>query len=184
MVSRAISTYHIPLIGVRAMSKNSKDLLLSLICIACSLIFLLLIIPAQIPLPKFASGGTTPRAIPSICCWLIMVMSAIIFVRALRNDRACFALLAKELAATLRRKESFKTFASVMLVFAVSCAYYIGFITLGFIITTLIVFPIYAVILGCHKPIPIVITDLILTFGVYYFFAIFMKCYLPGWAPF
>lgn len=166
------------------MSKNSKDLLISLICIAFSLIFMLLIIPTQIPMPKFSSGGTTPRAIPKICCWLILAMSAIIFVRTVRSDKNCFAVMGRELRTTLQNRAGWKTFGYVMMVFALSVIYYFGFKTVGFFITTLVIFPVYAYALGCRKPVTLIITDLVLTFGVYYFFAIFMSCYLPGWAPF
>ncbi|MGE4353733.1 MAG: tripartite tricarboxylate transporter TctB family protein [Oscillospiraceae bacterium] len=166
------------------MSKNSKDLLISITCIGFSLCFMLLAIPREIPLPKFVSGGTTPRAIPTICCWLILAMSALILTRTVMRDRRCFAVMAQELGISLKNKQGWRTLGFVLLVFAMSVLYYIGFVKIGFFITTLMLFPVYAYVLGCRKPIALIVTDLALTFGVYYFFAVFMSCYLPGWAPF
>lgn len=166
------------------MSKNSKDLLVSIVCLIFSLCFLWVIIPSQIPLPKFSSGGTTPRAIPKTCCWLIIVMSLVIFIRVLRTDRRCVSVLWQELLRGFGHRESWRTFGYVSLVFGLSVIYYIGYATAGFFITTLVLFPVYGVVLGCRKPVPLILTDLILTFGVYYSFAVFMNCYLPGWAPF
>ena len=166
------------------MSKNSKDLLISLVCIVFATVFLFVVIPLQIPLPRFSSGGTTPRVIPRICCILILVMSALMLIRTMLNDRACFSVFAREFSITIRNKRGWRTLGYVMLVFALSVIYYIGYISAGFIITTLIVFPMYAFVLGCRKPLAIIITDVVLTFGLYYSFAIFMSCYLPGWAPF
>jgi len=166
------------------MSKNSKDLLISLICIVFALIFLIVIVPMQIPLPRFSSGGTTPRAIPKICCWLILAMSAMIIFRTVRSDKSCFAVMIKELKVSLGNKQGWRTFGYVMLVFVLSVIYYIGYSRVGFIITTLVMFPVYAYTLGCRKPVTILITDVVLAFGVHYFFAAFLSCYLPGWAPF
>lgn len=166
------------------MSKNSKDLVVAVVCMIFSICFFLFIIPAQIPLPKFSSGGTTPRAIPKTCCVLIIVMSLIIMLRVLRSDRHCFLVLYREMFRGLRCPDGWRTFGYVMMVFAVSVIYYIGYITAGFIITTLVLFPVYAFVLGCRKPLVMILTDVILTFGVYYSFAVFMNCYLPGWAPF
>ena len=166
------------------MSKNSKDLLVSIVCILFSAIFMLVIIPLEIPLPRFASGGTTPRAIPKICCWVILAMSVMIMVRTLLNDKGCFFTMVKELTSGLQSKKGWRTFGYVMLIFGLSVLYYIGYSNIGFIITTLLVFPMYAFALGCRKPVTILITDVVLAFGVYYFFAAFLSCYLPGWAPF
>lgn len=171
-------------IGVNCVSKNSKDLLISLICIVFALIFMLTVIPMQIPLPRFASGGTTPRAIPKICCWVILAMSAIIVIRTVMNDKKCFTIMANELSAAVQSKKGWRTFGYVMIIFGLSVVYYIGYSKIGFFITTLIVFPAYAVALGCRKPVAIIITDIVLTFFVYYFFALGLSCYLPGWAPF
>ncbi|MGI6029207.1 MAG: tripartite tricarboxylate transporter TctB family protein [Candidatus Heteroscillospira sp.] len=166
------------------MSKNSKDMLVSLVCIIFSIVFMLIVIPLEIPMPRFDSGGTTPRAIPKICCWVILTMSAIIAVRTFRNDKKCFSVMAKELSAALQSKKGWHTFGYVMIIFALSVVYYIGYSNIGFIITTLVIFPIYAFALGCRKPVTILVTDLLLAFGVYYFFAVGLSCYLPGWAPF
>ncbi|MEA5011181.1 MAG: tripartite tricarboxylate transporter TctB family protein [Angelakisella sp.] len=166
------------------MSTNSKDILISIVFIIFSIFFLLLIIPMQIPLPKYSSGGTTPRAIPMICCYIIIAMSGAMFVRTILRDRLCITKLLQELRELLNNRAGWKIFGYVMLVFALSVAYYIGFETIGFFITTLVLFPVYAFALGCRKLVVIAITDLVLTFGVYYSFLIFLNCYLPGWAPF
>lgn len=165
------------------MTKNSKDILIALVCLVLAAGFLIFIVPAQIPLPKFSSGGTTPRAIPKVCCWLVLVMAVIMLARAFFNDRTCFQTFAGEIRQALRQKHS-SQFLHVGLVYGLSVLYYLGYSTAGFFITTLVTFPLYARVLGCRKVVPILLTDVILTFAVYYFFAIFMKCYLPGWAPF
>lgn len=166
------------------MSKNSKDLLVALVCSLFSIFFLLIIIPAQIPLPKFSSGGTTPRAIPKTCCGIMITMSLIMAARTLINDRACFRVFAVEMKQSLADHRGWRNFAYVMLIFGLSVVYYIGYCTAGFILTTLVVFPLYAFALGCRKPAAVIVTDILLTFSVYYSFAVFMNCYLPGWAPF
>lgn len=165
------------------MTKNSKDILIAFICLIIAAVFLIVIIPTQIPLPKFSSGGTTPRAIPKVCCWLVIVMAAIMLVRTYFNDRRCFHVFGQELTSSFRQRNK-GTLLHVAGVYALSVAYYLGYQTAGFFLTTLIIFPIYAFVLGCRKIISILLTDLVLTFVVYYFFAIFMNCYLPGWAPF
>lgn len=171
-------------IGVILVSKKSKDLLLSIICILFSLIFMAVVIPHEIPLPRFSSGGTTPRTIPKICCWIILSMSVIIMVRTFLADKHCFSLMFKDLSTVLQNRKGWRTFGYVVAVFCLSVLYYIGYSNIGFIITTLVLFPAYAFVLGCRKPITILITDVVLTFGVYYFFAALLHCYLPGWAPF
>ena len=165
------------------MTKNSKDILIALVCLVLAACFLIFIVPAQIPLPKFSSGGTTPRAIPKVCCWLILAMAAVMLARAFFNDRSCFQTFARELRQAIRQRHGGQILR-ISLVYGLSVLYYLGYSTVGFFITTLVIFPFYARVLGCRKVVPILLTDVILTFVVYYFFAIFMKCYLPGWAPF
>lgn len=166
------------------MSKTSKNILISIICIICSVIFLMAIIPSQVPLPKFSSGGTTPRAIPKVCCVLTIVMSCMILWRSFFVEKGSLGELKKELTASLKDQKGWKTFAGVMALFAVSVCYYIGYCTAGFFLTTIVLFPVYAFVLGCKRIISIVITDVVLAFSIYYFFAVCMGCYLPGWAPF
>ncbi len=166
------------------MTKNSKDLMTACICIVLALLILLVIIPAQIPIPRFQSGGTTPRAIPKICCWLILLMSAIILLRTLKNDRHAFTVLAADLKQISSDRNGYRTVLIVGAVLLLSVVYYLGFNSIGFFLTTLVLFPGFALVLGCRKPVTILITDLVLTFGIYYSFANFMNCWLPGWAPF
>ena len=166
------------------MSNNSKDLLTSCICIALAFLTLLVIIPTQIPIPRFHSGGTTPRAIPKICCWLIIAMSLIILIRTLLNDRKVFSHFAADIRTVLADRNGWKTAGIVCSVLLLSILYYLGFNSIGFFITTLAVFPMFAFVLGCRKPVAILLTDIVLTFGIYYCFAKFMNCWLPGWAPF
>lgn len=165
------------------MSKNSKDILIAFICLILAAIFLILVIPGQIPLPKFSSGGTTPRAIPKVCCWLMIVMAAIMLIRSFIQDKNCFIRFAQEMSKSLKQI-NFGALSHVGIVYGLSVVYYWGYCTIGFFASTLVLFPFYAVALGCRKPHVIILTDVILTFVVYYFFAVFMNCYLPGWAPF
>lgn len=165
------------------MTKNSKDILIALVCMILTIFFLAVIVPVQIPLPKFSGGGTTPRAIPKVCCWIILAMAAIMLIRTFLNDKNCFQVFAREIGLALKQKHTGLK-VHVLLIYALSVLYYWGYTTIGFIITTLVIFPFYAYTLGCRKLVPILATDITLTFVVYYFFAIFMKCYLPGWAPF
>lgn len=165
------------------MTKNSKDILIAFICLIVAAAFLIVIIPAQIPLPRFSSGGTTPRAIPKVCCWLVIIMAAIMLVRTLCNDRNCFRVFVRELRQVLKQQNK-GILLHVASVYVLSLAYYLGYRTIGFFISTLVVFPLYAFALGCRRIVSILLTDVILTLVVYYFFAIFMNCYLPGWAPF
>lgn len=166
------------------MSKTSKNILISLVCIIFSVLFMAFVIPAQIPLPKFSGGGTTPRAIPRVCCVLIIVMAVLVLWRSFVIEKGSLGQLCRELIQTLKDKKGWRTFGGVMGLFAVSAIYYAAYCIIGFFLATLILFPIYAMILGCRKPITIAITDVVLACAIYYFFAIGMGCYLPGWAPF
>ena len=165
------------------MTKNSKDILIALVCLVLSVFFLVVIVPAQIPLPRFSGGGTTPRAIPRVCCGLILAMSLLMLARAYSGDRNCFGIFIREMGQALRQNH-LRRMLPVILVYGLSVLYYLGYSTVGFIPATLAIFPCYAYLLGGRRVFAILATDVVLTFVVYYFFAIFMKCYLPGWAPF
>ena len=150
------------------MTKTNQNMLIAVICIILSVIFLIFIIPAQIPLPQFTSGGTTPRAIPRVCCGLVIVMSLLILWRSLSVEKGKFGEMFAELTAAFKNTNEWKRLGGVMLLFAIAVCYYIGYGTVGFFITTLVVFPVFAFVLGCKKVVSIVITDLVLVFTVYY----------------
>ena len=166
------------------MSKTSRDLLVALTCLVLGVVGIVFIIPSQVPLPRFSSGGTTPRAIPLFCAWLIICMAVLMLIRTLRSNLHSFSLLFRELVTGLKNRNAWKRTGMAALVFALCVLYYIGFSEIGFIVTTLVLFPCFALVLGCRKPLTILITDIVLSFGVYYFFAKGLSCYLPGWAPF
>lgn len=167
------------------MSKLSKDTFVALICIVLAVIVYVWIIPAQISIPSyFAAGGTNPRTIPQLSTILVFVMAVMMEIRCFRKNPKCFICMVQEIKTVLRARKGMGTFFNVMYVFLLSAIYYAGYCSVGFFLTTLILFPIYAAALGCRKIAAIIITDVVLTFAVYYFFAVFMQCYLPGWAPF
>lgn len=167
------------------MSKLSKDTFAALVCIVLAFIVYVWIIPTQISIPSyFAAGGTNPRTIPQLSTILVLIMAVMMEIRCFRKDPKCFVCMVQEIKTVLQKKEGMGSFFNVMGVFLLSAVYYLGYCSAGFFLTTLILFPIYAAALGCRKIVRIIITDIVLTFSVYYFFAVFMQCYLPGWAPF
>lgn len=166
------------------MSKASKNILIAVICIVLATVFWTIVIPAQVPLPKFTSGGTTPRGIPKVCCALIIVMSLLILRRSVLVEHGSFKALKDELGGMIKSKREWRTFGGVMTLFGVAVCYYIFYCKAGFFLSTLVLFPVLAFVLGCRKIVTVIAVDLMLVFTVYYFFSIFMGCYLPGWAPF
>ena len=168
---------------VTLMSKESKDFILASILILLSSIVLVVIIPREIKIPNY-SAGVSPRQLPTISCWIVIIMSIILAVTSYIKDNNCVKESFNNIVKLLSNPNYLQTVRNVVTVLSLSVIYYIGFNSIGFIITTIVVLPLLSIIFGYRKYLNLIIISVITISVLYFSFAYFMHIYLPGWAPF
>jgi len=146
--------------------KIKTNLVTGIVMALISGIFLY-VMPTQIKLPKFDSGAPSPRLLPTIYLVVILIFSLVLIVESL--------VFKKEKIFEF----NWETEKPAILIIALLCAYVALIITCGYIIASVIVFPIILFYCGERRPF-IYIFTIACAVGIYYLFAYVFHISLPA----
>lgn len=129
--------------------------------------FFLYVMPQQIKLPKFDNGAPSPRLLPTVYLVIILIFSVALIVQSL-----------------VFKKEKIVEFdwnveKPAILLIALLCAYVALIITCGYIIASVVIFPIVLFYCGERKPF-IYIFTIAAAIGIYYLFSMVFHISLPA----
>lgn len=149
-----------------------KTNLVTGIIMALFSIFMLVVMPNQVRVPKFDSGAPSPRIIPGVCLVIILICSIILIIQSL--------VFKKEKVVEFEWKNE----KPAILLIALLCLYVFLIIHIGFILASAIVFSVILFYSGERKPF-IYIFTIALAVGVYFLFSYVFHVSLPnGILPF
>jgi hypothetical protein len=129
-------------------------------------IILILLVPSQISVPKFSSGGPSPRAIPYMVLIGILICSICLIIQS--------AVFKKEEPTFF----NIKTEKAAIIIMGIMTLFTIIMIKLGFLIAVVVVLPMMLFVYGERKPSVYIIT-LLGGIAVYYLFLNVFNISLP-----
>jgi len=156
---------------------TQKNFLLGCVFLAVSLIFIFILIPAQVSTTANVIDFQ-PTFFPYFSCIVMAFLAVIMMVANLFKDRMLFKDLLENIKNGLT-KENQKIAFNVMLIFVLFCLYLLLFNWLGFVISTAVVLPVMMHVMGWRKPIVTGIITILVIVGLYVFFAQVMMVRLP-----
>lgn len=130
-------------------------------------IILILLVPSQISIPKFSSGGPSPRAIPYLVLGGMLICSICLIIQSL--------FLKKEEETIF----NFKLEKAAIIMIGIMILFSIIMIKLGFLIAVAIGLPMMLFVYGERKP-QVYIFTVLGGIVVYYLFLNIFNISLPG----
>ena len=129
-------------------------------------IILLMLLPSQVRVPAYDSGAPSPRIIPGICLVGMLICAAALIIQSL----------------VFKKEKIFEFDWAVekpcILLILMLCVYTAMIIYLGFVIASVIIFPLMLVYSGERKP-PIYIFTIAAGIGIFFLFKFVFHVSLP-----
>jgi len=125
------------------MGPNAKNLFIGLVFLLLGVLFLTLIVPTEIAVMGEYSFGLTPDFFPKVIGWMIVVLSTVLIVQALRKDRNLPRTLPGDVYTRLKTAD-LRAIRNVSVVFLACLLYFFLLQVLPFVIVS----PLYSVLLG------------------------------------
>lgn len=144
-----------------------KTNLVSGIIMGAAALLLIILMPSQIRVPAYDSGAPSPRIIPGICLAIMLVSSIALIIQSLvlKQEKVVEFDWAKEKPAIL---------------LIVGMCVYIGLmLCIGYVLASLIVFPLVLFYVGERKPGPYIVV-LISAFVIFLLFKNVFNISLPA----
>lgn len=144
-----------------------KTNLVSGILMGAIALLLLVLMPGQVRVPAFDSGAPSPRIIPGICLGIMLVSSIALLIQSLvlKQEKIVEFDWAKEKPAIL---------------LIVGMCVYIGLmLCIGYVLASLIVFPLVLFYVGERKPGPYIVV-LVSAFAIFLLFKNVFNISLPA----
>ena len=128
---------------------------------------LLLVTPSQVRIPAYDSGAPSPRIMPYIVLVIMLVSSIALIFQSL--------VLKKEKIVEF----SWKKEKPLLLLILAMCLYVVLIIYLGFVVASVVVFPLILFYCGERK-LPIYIFTIAMAVGIYFMFRMLFHISLPA----
>lgn len=144
-----------------------KTNLVSGILMGAIALLLLVLMPGQVRVPAFDSGAPSPRIIPGICLGIMLVSSIALLIQSL--------VLKQEKVVEFDWK---KEKPAILLI--VGMCVYIGLmLCIGYVLASLIVFPLVLFYVGERKPSPYIVV-VVSAFAIFLLFKNVFNISLPA----
>ena len=144
-----------------------KTNLVSGILMGAIALLLLVLMPGQVRVPAFDSGAPSPRIIPGICLGIMLVSSAALLIQSL-------VLKQEKVVEFDWEKEK----PAILLIVAM-CVYIGLMLCIGYVLASLIVFPLVLFYVGERKPGPYIVV-LVSAFTIFLLFKNVFNISLPA----
>lgn len=144
-----------------------KTNLVSGILMGAIALLLLVLMPGQVRVPAFDSGAPSPRIIPGICLGIMLVSSIALLIQSLvlKQEKVVEFDWAKEKPA--------------ILLIVGMCVYIVLMLCIGYVLASLIVFPLVLFYVGERKPGPYIVV-LVSAFAIFLLFKNVFNISLPA----
>lgn len=144
-----------------------KTNLVSGILMGAIALLLLVLMPGQVRVPAFDSGAPSPRIIPGICLGIMLVSSVALLIQSL--------ILKQEKVVEFDWE---KEKPAILLIVAM-CVYIGLMLCIGYVLASLIVFPLVLFYVGERKPGPYIVV-LVSAFAIFLLFKNVFNISLPA----
>ena len=144
-----------------------KTNLVSGILMGAIALLLLVLMPGQVRVPAFDSGAPSPRIIPGICLGIMLVSSVALLIQSL-------VLKQEKVVEFDWEKEK----PAILLIVAM-CVYIGLMLCIGYVLASLIVFPLVLFYVGERKPGPYIVV-LVSAFAIFLLFKNVFNISLPA----
>ena len=144
-----------------------KTNLVSGILMGAIALLLLVLMPGQVRVPAFDSGAPSPRIIPGICLAIMLVSSIALLIQSL--------ILKQEKVVEFDWE---KEKPAILLIVAM-CVYIGLMLCIGYVLASLIVFPLVLFYVGERKPGPYIVV-LVSAFAIFLLFKNVFNISLPA----
>ena len=144
-----------------------KTNLVSGILMGAIALLLLVLMPGQVRVPAFDSGAPSPRIIPGICLGIMLVSSIALLIQSLvlKQDKVVEFDWEKEKPA--------------ILLIVGMCVYIVLMLCIGYVLASLIVFPLVLFYVGERKPGPYIVV-VVSAFAIFLLFKNVFNISLPA----
>lgn len=144
-----------------------KTNLVSGILMGAIALLLLVLMPGQVRVPAFDSGAPSPRIIPGICLGIMLVSSVALLIQSL--------ILKQEKVVEFDWE---KEKPAILLIVGM-CVYIVLMLCIGYVLASLIVFPLVLFYVGERKPGPYIVV-LVSAFAIFLLFKNVFNISLPA----
>ena len=144
-----------------------KTNLVSGILMGAIALLLLVLMPGQVRVPAFDSGAPSPRIIPGICLGIMLVSSIALLIQSL--------ILKQEKVVEFDWE---KEKPAILLIVGM-CVYIVLMLCIGYVLASLIVFPLVLFYVGERKPGPYIVV-LVSAFAIFLLFKNVFNISLPA----
>ena len=144
-----------------------KTSLVSGILMGAIALLLLVLMPGQVRVPAFDSGAPSPRIIPGICLGIMLVSSIALLIQSL-------VLKQEKVVEFDWEKEK----PAILLIVGM-CVYIVLMLCIGYVLASLIVFPLVLFYVGERKPGPYIVV-LVSAFAIFLLFKNVFNISLPA----
>lgn len=144
-----------------------KTNLVSGILMGAIALLLLVLMPGQVRVPAFDSGAPSPRIIPGICLGIMLVSSVALLIQSL-------VLKQEKVVEFDWEKEK----PAILLIVGM-CVYIVLMLCIGYVLASLIVFPLVLFYVGERKPGPYIVV-LVSAFAIFLLFKNVFNISLPA----
>ena len=144
-----------------------KTKLVSGILMGAIALLLLVLMPGQVRVPAFDSGAPSPRIIPGICLGIMLVSSIALLIQSL-------VLKQEKVVEFDWEKEK----PAILLIVGM-CVYIVLMLCIGYVLASLIVFPLVLFYVGERKPGPYIVV-VVSAFAIFLLFKNVFNISLPA----
>ena len=144
-----------------------KTNLVSGILMGAIALLLLVLMPGQVRVPAFDSGAPRPRIIPGICLGIMLVSSIALLIQSL--------ILKQEKVVEFDWE---KEKPAILLIVGM-CVYIVLMLCIGYVLASLIVFPLVLFYVGERKPGPYIVV-VVSAFAIFLLFKNVFNISLPA----
>ena len=144
-----------------------KTNLVSGILMGAIALLLLVLMPGQVRVPAFDSGAPSPRIIPGICLGIMLVSSIALLIQSL-------VLKQEKVVEFDWEKEK----PAILLIVGM-CVYIVLMLCIGYVLASLIVFPLVLFYVGERKPGPYIVV-VVSAFAIFLLFKNVFNISLPA----
>ena len=125
------------------MGQTYKDFLIGVAFLVFGILFLAIIVPAEIDAVGEYSFGLPPDFFPKVIGWIIVVLAAVLIGQSVLKDRNLLSTLSGEILRSFKAADIL-VIRNVLVVFAACLLYYFLLQVLPFFVIS----PVYSVLLG------------------------------------
>ena len=129
-------------------------------------IFRFLMMEKEVRIPMFDSGAPSPRIMPTIFLTIILICSALLIIQSV--------VFKKEKVVEFDWSKEMPMFVLI----AMLCLYTFLIINVGYMVASLIVFPVVLFFVGERK-IPVYVVSVVAAIGIYFLFKFVFNISLP-----